>query len=214
MSRETEKPVPGSALGAGQTLLVAESGDLRRHDVGLRLLAARSDSSEGVALVATKTGSKALLGDYESLETDDAADVLGVVDAVSHDQNLPPSYRKTPISHVTGPQDVTRIALALADLTRQSECEGRRRHVLVQSLTPLLETSDPNVVCRFVRRTTGDSKFADGFSILTVDFTAHDEETMNHLRDCSDFVLWVEESPDGTLDFEVEQVGPSTVGRE
>lgn len=214
MTREIEELAHGPALAAGKTLLVAESGDLRQHDVDLRLLAAQSDPSEGVAVVATKTSSEAVLADHELLETDDAADVLGVVDAVSHDQNLPASYRKTPISHVPGPQDVARISLAVADLTRQSEREDRRRHLVVQSLTPLLETSDLDVVCRFVRRATGDSAVIDGFSILTVDFTAHDERTMTRLRDLADFVLWVEESPDGTLDFEVEQVGPATVGRD
>lgn len=214
MTRTLEELTNGPTLGAGQTLLVAESGDLRHHDVALRLLAAQSDPAEGVAVVATKTSSEAVLGDFELLETDDAADVLGVVDAVSHDQNLPASYRKTPISHVPGPQDVARISLALSDLTRQSEREDRRRHLVVQSLTPLLETSDPDVVCRFIRRATRDSRVVDGFSILTVDFTDHDERTMTRLRDCSDFVLWVEESPDDTLDFEVEQIGPATVGRD
>lgn len=197
----------GPALGPGQTVLVAESGDLRRHAVDLRLLAARSDPAEGAAFVSTQTGSKAMLEAYESLDAEAASDVLGVVDAVSHDQNIPASYRETPVSHVAGPHDLARLSVAVGDLMGAAEREDRRRHLVVQSLTPLLERSESDVVERFVRGTTSDSTVADGFSILRVDFTAHDEATLKRVRNAADLVLWVEESPDGTLDFEFEQVG-------
>lgn len=212
MTSRSEKLARVPALEAGQTLLVAESGDLRHHHVDLRLLAARSAPSEGTAFVATKTDSKQLLGTYESLETEDASDILGVVDAVSHDQNLPASYREIPVSYVAGPHDLARLSLALADLTDSSTREDRRQHLVVESLTPLLETSDPDVVRRFVGQTTRNSTLVDGFSILTVDFTAHDERTVRLVRSLADFVLWVEESPDGTLTFEIEQ-GGSRKGR-
>lgn len=75
----------------------------------------------------------------------------------------------------------------------------------------LLETSDSDVVERFVRRTT-HSAFVDGFSILRLDFTVHAEGIVRRVRELADLVLWVEESPDGTLDFEVEQVGPRRTG--
>lgn len=207
MTRQFAELASGPALRAGQTLLVAESGSLRRHAVDLRLLAAQSDPSEGAAFVTTETGSKAMLEAYESLGGEDRSDVLGVVDAVSHEQNLPASYRATPVSHVAGPHEVARLSMALADLLESSEREERRRHLVVQSLTPLLETSDPAVVERLVREVTRDSRLVDGFSILRMDFTAHDEPTFQRLRDLADLVLWVEESPDDALDFEVEQVG-------
>ncbi|PSQ46958.1 hypothetical protein BRD15_07975 [Halobacteriales archaeon SW_6_65_15] len=199
------------SLRAGQTLLIAESGDLRRHAVDLRLLAARSDPAEGAAFVTTETGSKATLEAYESLDAEESSAVLGVVDAVSHDQNLPASYRETPVSHVAGPHDLARLSVAVGDLLGSSEREDRRRHLVVQSLTPLLETSDSDVVERFIRRTT-HSAFVDGFSILRLDFTAHDERTLKRVRNLADVLLWVEESPDGALDFEVEQMSPSRTG--
>lgn len=214
MTGGVEAPIRWPALRAGQTLLVAESGDLRRHALDLRLLAERSDPDEAAAFVATETGSDAMLSAYEAFETDGAADVLGVADAVSHDQDLPPSYRKTPVSHVPGPQDVARLSVALADLSRSAEPDDRRRHLVVQSLTPLLDASAPEVACRFVRRITRDSTLVDGFSILRIDFTAHDEQTVKRVRELADFVLWVEESADGTLDAEVEQVGPAGVERD
>lgn len=206
MTQQFGDPTRVPALEAGQTLLVAESGDLGGHDVDLRLLAERSDSSEGTAFVATKTDSERLLERYESLETGDASDVLGVVDAVSHDQNLPAPYRETPRSYVAGPHELARIALALARLTNVSVRENRRRHLVAESLTPLLEASDPRAVCRFVRQTLRNSTLVDGFSILTVDFTAHDQRIVNRVRDLADLVLWVEESPDGALTFDVEKV--------
>lgn len=214
MTQKFEELTRVPSLEAGQTLLVAESGDLRHHDVDLRLLATRSDSSEGTAFLKTKSTSKELLEADKSLETEDSSDILGVVDAVSNDQNLPASFRETPVSYVAGPHELTRLSVALKNITDSSAREDRRQHLVVESLTPLLETSDPEVVRRFVGRTTQNSALVDGFSILTVDFTTHGERTVRMLRDLVDFVLWVEELSDGSLTFDIEQVDSSKAGRE
>lgn len=213
MMQKFEERTRVPALEAGQTLLVAESGDLRQHNVDLRLLATRSDSSEGTAFLKTKSTSEELLETEESLETDDSSDILGVVDAVSTDQNIASSYREIPVSYVVGPHELTRLSVALKNITDSSARVDRRQHLVVESLTPLLETSDPEAVCRFVGRITQNSALVDGFSILTVDFTAHDERTIRMVRDLVDFVLWVEELPDGSLRFDVEQADSSKAGR-
>lgn len=201
--RTTERLPDLPALPAGRTLLIAESGNLEPHNLDLRLAAARSDPSESAVFVTTETDAERMVRRYRSAD-DDVSETLGVVDTVSEGQSLPATYRETPTVYVPGPHEVARVAVALADVTRPFSHRVRRRHLVFQSLTPLLDEVDPEVVARFVRRATR-APTIDGFSIFRVDFTAHDEATMERLRDLADLVLWVEESPDGALDCELER---------
>lgn len=199
------RPPDLPALAAGQTLLVAESGDLERYNVDLRIAAARSDPSEGTVFVTTETDGERMYRRYRSVGGDDASEPFGVVDAVSRDQNLPAPHEEPPTVYVSAPHELARLSLALAELTRSRTHAARRRHLVFQSLTPLLESSDASAVARFVREATRGPRTVDGFSIFRVDFTAHDERALERLRGLADFVLWVEGSADETLDFDLER---------
>lgn len=204
--RTTDRLPDLPALAAGRILLIAESGDLERHNLDLRLAAVRSDPSESAVFVTTETDADRMIRRYRAF-ADDASEPLGVVDTVSQGQSLPATYRETPTVFVPGPHEVARVAVALSDVSRPGSARARRRHLVFQSLTPLLESVDPAVVARFVRRATR-SRTIDGFSIFRVDFTAHDEATMDRLRELSDLVLWVEEAADGALDCDLERASP------
>ncbi len=194
------------ALVAGRTLVIAESGDLERYNLDLRLARRRSTPGESAVLVTTETDAEWMVRRYRSVTDGEPADSLGVVDTVSGDQNLPATYAETPTAYVPGPHEIERLSMALGDVTLPRSREVRRRHLVFQSLTPLLESVDSGVVTRFVRRTTEESRTIDGFSIFRIDFTAHDDATMARVRELADLLLWVEESASGRLDFELEHV--------
>ncbi|USZ67571.1 hypothetical protein NGM10_12640 [Halorussus salilacus] len=198
------------ALRAGRTLLVAESGDLERYNLDLRVAAARSDPEESAVFVTTETGAERMVDRYRSVTGDDSPETVGVVDAVSTDQSVPATYRETPTVYVPAPHELARLSLALSDLTPPYAHEVRRKHLVFQSLTPLFDALDGATVARFVRETVGESPEIDGFAIFRVDFTAHDEATMERLRDLADMLLWVEETPDGELDYEFERPRSAT----
>lgn len=198
------------ALRAGRTLLVAESGDLERYNLDLRLAADRSDPSESAVFVTTETDAERMVGRYRSVADGDSSATLGVVDAVSEGQNVPATCRETPTVYVPAPHELARLSMALGDLTPPYSHEVRRKHLVFQSLTPLFEASDDATVARFVRRTVRESPEIDGFAIFRVDFTAHDESALDRLRDLADLVLWVEETADGELDYEFERPRSAT----
>lgn len=193
------------ALRAGRTLLVAESGDLERYNLDLRLAAARSGPSESAVFVTTETDADRMVARYREVTDGESSETLAVVDAVSESQHVPATCRETPTIYVPAPHELARLALALGDLAPPYSYEARRKHLVFQSLTPLFESLDGATVARFVRRTIRDSPTIDGFAIFRVDFTAHDEATLDRLRGLADLVLWVEETADGELDYEFER---------
>lgn len=101
---------------------------------------------------------------------------------------------------IPGAGDLERIVLALSELTDDPFVTEGDRHLLVDSLTPILQAATTTSVCRMIERITG-IRSEDGHWLFGLDYTAHSTETMVVVTDHVDGILWVTHS-DETVSLE------------
>lgn len=188
-------------LENGATILLASSGDPAHEGIGLRLLC-QFGAAEDTALVVTTTeGSEEAIETYEALGRSTEGPSLRFVDTVSQEQSIAAVYDETPVIFTPSQSDLERLVMALSELTETDPPSDSSRHLLVRSLTPIIDASSISRVQSVLERITG-LRTDDGLCILALDYTSHDEETLKGLSGLVDGILWVSQSASGDVEFE------------
>lgn len=189
------------SLTAGATVLVATAGRTTRTAVGLQALCGFGHAEDVALVVATTDSADRTVDRYETVCSNRTRPALELVDTTA-DQQVSAMYDETPVVRTPSPGDLERLVLAVSELAEGGPPTDGERHLLVQSLTPILEVAPTDRVCTILDRMTGLRSQA-GLCLLEIDYTAHDEGTMSALADRVDGVLWVSRSKsDGTtLDY-------------
>lgn len=195
---------PGD-IAPGSTVLVAGSVDPAVKAVGLNALA-RSGGGDDIALVVTTTDSAdETASTYDTICQSSAAPSLRLVDTTSEGQSVSALYEKYPVVFVPSPGDLERLVIGLSDLTAMPGPSTGARHLVIRSLSPIMENASVEDVCAVLERISG-LRTGTGYTFFGLDYTAHDEETIRAITDHVDVILWVTEHSDGALDFEVRPV--------
>ncbi len=100
------------------------------------------------------------------------------------------------IKYASSPVDMTGIGIKLSEFLQDFyEVRGlSENRVLLHSVSTLLMYSDLQTVFRFLHVFTGRIQSADGLGLYVIDSTAHDDQTMNTLKQLFDGVIQVDES--------------------
>lgn len=187
--------VPDTEVEPGTNLLVVGPPMTGKRGLALRILASGSKKGEGAIIVTTKDGAGRMLKEYQSLVDDIETIPLGIVDCVSKQQSFGTLVEDDQIQYTSSPVDMTGIGISLSEFleTFINERELLRNRVLLHSLTTLLMYSNLQTVFRFLHVFTGRIQTADGLGVYTIDGNAHDDQTMNTLKQLFDGILHVEE---------------------
>lgn len=196
-------PFP-DGLSAGSTVLVAGTVDPATYAIGLRALC-RFGKRDDTALVVTTTESAdQTVERYDTVCENTERPAIGLVDTTS-EQSVSALYGEQPVVYVPAPNDLERIVIGLSDLTSARPPSSGTRHLLVRSLTPLLEMSSVDAVCTILERISG-LRMGSGLTLLGIDYTVHGDETMAALSEHVDGILWTTERS-GALEFEFSRIG-------
>lgn len=198
-------PFPDSLRG-GSTVLVATSGDPSQSAVCLRILCAQGTEEDTAFVVTTTESADRTVEIYESLEGTAGLPSIGIVDTVSRQQSVPALYGGTHVVYTPSSGDLERLVIALSDLSDSSASDSGVRHLVIRSLTPILESSSPARVHSILERITG-LRSETGLGLLGIDYTAHDEETTAPIAELVDGVLWVTRPSHDRLEFDYQPTG-------
>lgn len=190
------------SLAAGSAVLVAGPTDPTVRALCLRALCRYRTPGDPTFVVATTEGADETRDRFEQVCPAGNRQTLAVVDTVSKRQYLSSIYSEEPTVFTAAPGDLERIVLGLSDLTGGRSSPGETRHLVVRSLTPLLDAAPVDRVAPVVERITG-LRTDSGYAFFGLDFTAHDEETMADLAACVDGILWFKTASEGTIEFEL-----------
>ena len=196
--------LPEAEVAPGTNVLVVGPPLTGKRKLALRLLAAGSNRGEGAIIVTTKDGSERMFSEYADLVDDVDGIDLGVVDCVARQQGTP-ELDDGRVTYADSPVDMAGIGIELsAFLDRFSNERGiERNRILLHSLSTLLMYADLQTVFRFLHVFTGRVQSADALGVFVIDSTAHDERTMNILKQLFDLAITVEEG-DGDLELRVD----------
>lgn len=204
--REAQLSDVAECISPPTTMLVAGTVDPTDYALSLRLLS-HAGSPDDTAIVVTTTESReAVVAHTQDVEPANGVPSIAVVDTVSEDQYLTAPYEDIPTVYMPSADDLERLVIGISNLTGTVVPSTGTRHFVIRSLTPMIEGATMERVCRVLERLTG-LRVGAGLGIFGIDFTAHDEETMNELTTLVDHLLWVSEDTDGRLQFELRNAG-------
>lgn len=191
------------SLRGGSTVLVATAGDPLQYTVLLRMLSVHGTAADTALVVTTTESAHLTIETYEGLGVETDRPSLGIVDTTSEHQSVSALYGETPVIFTPSPADLERLVIALSDLSDNTSSSNGARHLVIRSLTPILESASLAHVCTVLDRIT-DLRSETGLCLIGLDYSAHDEETMTAIADHVDGVIWVTNPSSDRLAFEYQ----------
>ncbi|MFC4543780.1 RAD55 family ATPase [Halosolutus amylolyticus] len=202
--------LPDAELDPGTNVLIAGPPLTGKRRIALDVLAGGADRGDGSIVVTTKDSADKVLEEFAGHVTADSFDV-GVVDCVTKQRGIGTVDDDPRIKYASSPVDMTGIGIKLSEFLQEFyETRGlTENRVLLHSVSTLLMYSNLQTVFRFLHVFTGRIQSADALGVYVIDSTAHDDQTMNTLKQLFDAVIEVEESDDES-DPEIRTAGLST----
>ncbi|MFD1589189.1 RAD55 family ATPase [Halorientalis brevis] len=200
-----------ATVDPGTNLLVAGPPLTGKRELAMRALERGSKAGEGSLIVTTRDNSKRIQEDFRSILSDPEAANLGIVDCVTKHQGQ--SVRDSEVvKYASSPVDMTGIGIKFSEFVEEfyRDRNVTKNRVMLDSLSTLLLYSNLQTVFRFMHVFTSRIENADAIGIHVIESTAHDEETMNTLKQLYDGVVRTDE--DRNVSLQLPGVDTSAVG--
>lgn len=200
-----------ATVDPGTNILISGPPLSGKRQLAVRALEYGAKQGEGSVIVTTRDNSERILNELKMFFDDPADANLGIVDCVTKHQGQ--TIRDTDmIRYASSPVDMTGIGIKFSEFVeefyRQRGIEKNR--VMFDSLSTLLMYSDLQTVFRFMHVFTSRIENAGAIGIHIIESTAHDEETMNTLKQLFDGIVRTDTERNVTLQIPGADTG--TVG--
>ena len=181
-------------VAAGTNLLVSGPPLTGKNALTLDILAGGTANGDGAIVVSTKDGADRVLDNYRK-RIDIRGRPVAVVDCVTRQQGVSDVREEDLIKYASSPVDMTGIGIKFSELlqTFYEDQNVSRNRILLHSLSTLLMYSDLQTVFRFLHVFTGRIQSVDGLGLFTIDSSAHDDRTMNTLKQLFDGIITTSE---------------------
>jgi KaiC/GvpD/RAD55 family RecA-like ATPase len=183
-----------SEVQPGTNILVSGPPMSGKRSLCLDILASGTENGEGSIIVTTKDGADRVLRDFES-RTPYEDRPVAIVDCVTRQQGVGEARDDDRIKYTSSPVDMTGIGIKLSEFL-QAFYQNRgieKNRVMLHSLSTLLMYADLQTVFRFLHVFTGRIQSVDGLGVFAIDDSAHDDQTMNTLKQLFDGIVTTQE---------------------
>ena len=187
--------LPDVEVDPGTNVLIAGAPLTGKRQLAYEILASGAEREEGSIVVTTKDSATKVLSRFESA-TDGASveDVdVGIVDCVTKQRGMGVIEDDRRIKYASSPVDMTGIGIKLSEFLQEFyEVRGHARNrILLHSVSTLLMYSNLQTVFRFLHVFTGRIQSGEALGVYVIDSTAHEDQTMNTLKQLFDGVIEV-----------------------
>lgn len=185
--------LPLAGIRPGTTVLIAGPSHAGARSLGLKMLA--GSTGEGTTIVTTNQRAVRIADDCNRVGIDVRSDDSAIIDCVGDDELRVPAR----VLQVSGPADLTGIGMRFSDISVAFKREGIDRiRTGIFSLSTLLTFGEVKTVSRFIHTLIGRIDAIDGFGVLLIDPSNHDDRAVSTL---SQFCT-------GRIDVRQTDVGP------
>ncbi|AUV81684.1 recombinase RecA [Salinigranum rubrum] len=193
-------PALDATVQPGTNILLAGPPLTGKRALGFDVIAGGIDAGEGAVVVSTKDSAQRVLNEFESrFDIDD--EPLTVIDCVTRQQGISDVTESDHVKYASSPVDMTGIGIKFSEVLEEYyQVRGlERNRVMLHSLSTLLMYSDLQTVFRFLHVFTGRVQSIDGLGLFSIDSTAHDDQTMNTLKQLFDGIITTHEDGEPTV---------------
>jgi KaiC/GvpD/RAD55 family RecA-like ATPase len=193
-------PSLDATVGSGTNLLVSGPPLTGKRALVLDLLSEGTRRGEGAIVVTTKDSAERVLDQYGK-RIDYETEPVAVVDCVTRQQGVGDAAETELVKYASSPVDMTGIGIKLSEVLQSFTGERglEQNRIMVHSLSTLLMYSNLQTVFRFLHVFTGRIQSVDALGLFAIDSTAHDDQTMNTLKQLFDGVIETSEDDPPTL---------------
>jgi KaiC/GvpD/RAD55 family RecA-like ATPase len=185
----------------GTNLLVSGPPLTGKRSLAFDVLAAGTEKGEGAIVVSTKDGAERVLSDFAT-RTPYEDKPVAVVDCVTRQQGVGDVDEDDDrIKYTSSPVDMTGIGIKLSEFLQAFYRDRgiQRNRIVLHSLSTLLMYADLQTTFRFLHVFTGRIQSVDGLGLFVIDSTAHEEQTMNTLKQLFDGIVTTHEEGEPTV---------------
>jgi KaiC/GvpD/RAD55 family RecA-like ATPase len=181
------------SVDAGVNILISGPPLSGKRKLAMEALAHGANDGEGAVVITTRDSSDRVLSDLRALLDDPDSANIGVVDCVTKHQGRSASDNEL-VRYASSPLDMTGIGIEFSEFVEEfyTGRNVQRNRVVVDSLSALLMYSDLQTVFRFMHVLTSRIEDADAIGFHVIESTAHDQESLNTLKQLFDGVVEVE----------------------
>ncbi|MGM0590244.1 MAG: RAD55 family ATPase [Halobacteriota archaeon] len=181
----------------GTNLILSGPPLTGKRSLGLEVLADGLRNGEGAIVVTTKDGADRILSEV-SEHVDYGGKPFAVIDCVTRQQGVGEVTDTEYVKYASSPVDMTGIGIKLSEVLQSfyQDREVRENRIMLHSLSTLLMYSDLQTVFRFLHVFTGRIQSVNGLGLFAIDADAHDDRTMNTLKQLFDGIIQTSETND------------------
>ena len=193
-------PALDAEVQPGTNILLAGPPLTGKRALAFDILASGVEANEGAVVVSTKDSAQRVLTDLER-RFDYENRPVAVIDCVTKQQGINDVTENERVKYVSSPVDMTGIGIKLSEILEEfyQRREIRQNRVMLHSLSTLLMYSDLQTVFRFLHVFTGRLQSVDALGLFAIDSTAHDDQTMNTLKQLFDGIVTTHEEGEPTV---------------
>ena len=193
-------PAVDAEVPPGTNLLISGPPLTGKRSIALDILAEGATNGDGAIIVTTKDGAKRVLSDFEK-RTPYEGKPVAVVDCVTRQQGVGEIRDDDRIKYTSSPVDMTGIGIKLSEFLQAfyQDRNIEQNRIMLHSLSTLLMYADLQTVFRFLHVFTGRIQSVEGLGLFAIDSSAHDDKTMNTLKQLFDGIIEVEEEGEPTV---------------
>ena len=181
-------------VAPGTNILLSGPPLTGKGALALDVLAHGTRTGEGAIIVTTKDNATRILDEYGSRVAYENHSVA-VVDCVTRQQGVSDVRDDDHVKYASSPVDMTGIGIKISEILQSfhQERDITQNRVMLYSLSTLLMYSDLQTVFRFLHVFTGRIQSVNGLGVFAIDSTAHDDRTMNTLKQLFDGIITLSE---------------------
>ena len=188
-------------VAEGSNLLLSGPALTGKKQLAFDILSAGIRNGDGAIVVSNTDGAKRVFEDLSD-RVDYTDRPVAVVDCVTRQQGGE-VRDDTQVRYTSSPVDMTGVGIKFSELLEEFyERQGvEQNRVFLDSLSTLLMYSDLQTVFRFLHVFTGRVQSVDGLGLYAIDSSAHDDKTMNTLKQLFDGVIETHEDGEPTANL-------------
>lgn len=189
------------------TICIAKPAPLTEYAVPLRITDRYTAANDCRIIVTSSVSAEETIQQQKSL-THTAASRIGVVDMTAG-EHLESLYQENPTISIPRPGELSQLAIAVWDLHEALSTSCSKTHVILRSLTPILDEEPLERVTNVLERLIRRQRSSSSLTVFSIEYTEHDEATIAAFKDLADGIVWVEQAGDRNLRLDYRRVRPS-----
>ena len=182
----------------GSSILLAGPAMSGKDRLAYDVLVEGARNDEGAVVVTTNDNAATISDDFRTAvpELDDAQ--LGVVDCRGESGGEATAPEGTFVHKVSSPGDLTGIGIGITKALAGLHTSGRTRgRLALVSLSTMLTYTDKKTVFKFCHVLSSRLDTADYIGVFTIDSGAHDDQTLQVIKQAFDGLIEIRDGDEG-----------------